>query len=91
MSPVSQTEFCKRIERLIALEKGTIKHAKQMISFLTTEIGRLKAMPHPDVEKISELEKRLAEQKQRLADAESGLGQALEDRRQFCSPHQPPL
>jgi predicted nucleic acid-binding Zn-ribbon protein len=91
MSTVSQTEFCKRVDKLIALEKATIKHAKEMISFLTAEIGRLKAAPHPDLEKIGELEKRLAEQQQRLAGAESGLEQALEDRRQFCSPHQPPL
>jgi tyrosyl-tRNA synthetase len=82
---------CQLLERLIALEKATIKSAKQMISFLTAELERLNAAPCPDPEKIDETKKRLAEQEDRLASAEDGLRQVEEDHFQFCSPHQPPL
>jgi chromosome segregation ATPase len=91
MTTVSTTEFCNRIERLIALEKATIKRIEQMISFITAELERLNAAPHPDLERIDKLKKQLVEQEERLADAEEGLRQDEEDRFQFCSPDQPEL
>lgn len=91
MSAIPRTDICKRMERLIALEKAAIKRIKRRIEFLTAELERLSAAPHPDQEKIKEVRNQLGEQEEQLAAAEDGLRQVEEDHFQFCSPHQPPL
>jgi hypothetical protein len=91
MSAVPSTDVCKRLERLIALEKATIKQTTQMISIVTAELQRLNAAPHPDLEKIEAARTQLAELKALLASTKDDLRQDEEEHRQFCRPHQPPL
>lgn len=91
MNAVPRTDICKRMKRLIELEKAAIKRTSQRIAFLTAEIERLIAAPHPDRERIKEVKKQLSEQEKQLAAAEDGLRQVEEDHFQFCSPHQSPL